>query len=60
MKTYGIISYVFSPLAASLVAGVFLMRYKGIQGMTFALITIAGLFLSLLNGVLLTLRIRKK
>jgi hypothetical protein len=60
MKTFGIISFVFSPLVTALIAGYFLLRYTGIQGKTFALITIAGLFLSMLNGAILIVRIRKK
>ena len=60
MKTLGIVSFVFSPLAAALIFGYLLLQYVGIQGKIFILITIAGLFLSVLNGVILTIRIQKK
>jgi hypothetical protein len=60
MKTLGIVSFVFSPLAAALIFGYLLLQHSGIRGKIFTLITIAGLFLSVLNGVILTIRIQKK
>jgi hypothetical protein len=60
MKTFGIVSFVFSPLVTVLIAGYLLLRYTGIHGKTFALIAIAGLFLSMINGMILIVRIRKR
>ena len=60
MKQLKTASLVFSPLVGAFVAGYLLLRLRSLNPRYFALIVIAGLVLSLFNGVMLVIGISKK
>ena len=59
MKPLKAVSIIFSPLVGAFIVGYLLLRMGEIPANYFALIVIAGLILSLFNGVMLVISISK-
>jgi hypothetical protein len=60
MKPLKAAPFIFSPLLGAFMLGYLLLRFREIPARYFALIVIAGLILSLFNGVMLVIKISKK
>jgi hypothetical protein len=54
------VSFIFSPLLASGVAGYLLYRYRGLSGGFFAIVIVIGLLFTFINGTLVIINISKK
>jgi hypothetical protein len=54
------VSYIFSPLIASLVLGILLVRFQLISGTWFVLVVLIGLIVSMANSVIFAFGVRKK
>jgi hypothetical protein len=59
MKPLKAASFIFSPLLGAFIVGYLLLRFMEIPANYFALIVIAGLILSLFNGVMLVISVSK-
>lgn len=54
------LSFIFSPLVGAFIAGYLLLKLKDIPAKYFALIAIAGLILSVFNGVITVIKISRR
>ena len=60
MRWFKTVSYIFSPLLASLILGILLVRFSIISGTWFVLIVLIGLIVSMANSIIIALNVRKR
>jgi len=60
MRWFKTVTYIFSPLIATLVCGILLVRYGILGGTWFVFIVLIGLIVSIANSFIISLKIMKK
>jgi hypothetical protein len=58
MRPLKSLSYIFSPLCVAIVVGYLLLKLKEIPAKYFVLIVVAGLALTLINSVIVVIKMR--